>query len=130
MYATSAKHRGFIALMSAIIISVVLLVGAVGGSMTGFYERSNILDAELKSRSASAADACAEQALLLLTNDPGYTGTSVLTLNSLDVCRAVVSAGSPNVRVQATSSRAVTNLDIVYNPATHTVTSWQEVAIF
>lgn len=122
---------GFIALMSAIIISAILLIVATTGSLTGFYERSNILDSELKDRSATAADACADQALLFIANDPTYAGLSVLNLNSLDTCRALVSGATPkSIRIQATSSSAaVTNLLILYDPAAFSVISWQEIGV-
>jgi len=125
-------RRGFIALMSAIIISAILLIVATTGSLTGFFERSNILDSELKERSAAAADACADQAFLLIANDPTYTGLSLLTLNSLDSCRLLVSGSSPkSIRIQATSSNAaVTNLQISYNPSTFSIISWQEIPMF
>jgi hypothetical protein len=123
--------RGFIALMSALIISAVLLVTVLTGSLTGFYERANILDAELKDRSSATADACADQALLLIANDTNYVGTSLLRLNSLDSCRAVVSGTTlKSIRIQATSSVAVTNLVISYDIGTLSVTSWQELAVF
>jgi hypothetical protein len=125
------KARGFVALMSAIVISAVLLIIAVTGSFTVFFGRGNILDAELKSRSAAAADACAEQAFLLIANDPTYTGLSVFTFNSLDSCRVEVSGDSPkSLRIQATSSRAVTNLEINYDPDIPSVLSWREVPVF
>ena len=118
--------------MSAIIISAILLIVATTGSLTGFFERSNILDSELKERSAAAADACADQAFLLIANDPTYTGLSLLTLNSLDSCRLLVSGSSPkSIRKQATSSNAaVTNLQISYNPSTFSIISWQEIPMF
>ena len=122
---------GFIALMSAIIISAILLVVITTGGLTGFYGRANILDSELKDRSSAAADACADQAFLLIANDSAYTGLTLLTLNSLDSCRVQVSGVSPkSIRVQATSSNAVTNLQISYDPATPAVLSWQEVPVF
>ena len=122
--------KGFIALMSAIIISAVLLMIAVTGSLTGFFERSNILDSELKDRSAAAADACADQAFLLIANDPYYTDTAVFSLNSLDSCRVVVRGSYPNIRIQATSSTAVTNLQIQYSTTTFSVITWQEIPVF
>ncbi len=117
--------------MSAVIISAVLLLVVIGGSLTGFFARSNILDGELKVRSAAAADACADQALLTLANDPGYTGTLILALNALDSCRvSVTGSGVKSIKVQATSSKAVTNLQISYNAGTFAVVSWQEVPTY
>jgi hypothetical protein len=124
--------KGFIALMSAVVISAILLVVAVTGSLTGFLERGNSVNAELKERSASTADACVDYAFLQIANNASYTGLSTLSLNALDTCRVVVSGVSPKViRVQATSSKAaVTNLDIWYVATTSQVLSWQEVAVY
>lgn len=117
--------------MSAIVISAVLLMVAVTGSFTGFFARSNILDSELKKRSEAAAGACADQAILLLANDPSYSATIFLNLNSLDVCRAVIGGGAPNIKIQATSSSAaVTNLYINFNATTRVIAKWEEVATF
>ena len=117
--------------MSAIIISAILLIIATTGSLTGFNGRSNILDSELKNRSLAVADACADQAFLLIINDAAYTGLTALTLNSLDSCRVLVTGtASKNIRIQATSSTAITNLQIQYDLTTHTVSTWQEIPVF
>ncbi len=117
--------------MSAIIISTVLLIVAATGSLTGFFQRANILDAELKDRSAAAADACADHAFLLVANTTAYTGLTLLSINPLDSCRVQVSGSSQkSIRIQATSSTAVTNLQISYDPSTFSVTSWQEIPVF
>lgn len=126
------KHpRGFIALMSVIIISAVLLLVVTTLSFTGFYSRFNMLDAELKARSAAAADACADTAILKLAQnlDPGDL---VLSLNSLDQCRvgSVSGATQKTFRIQATSSEsAVTNLEVTLN-TDFSVASWQEISTF
>ncbi len=126
------QPKGFIALVSAIIISAILLVVVISGSLGSIYSRFDTLDAELKERSASAADACADQALLKVANDPAYTGTVLLTLNASDSCRAVTATvgSQKSVRVQATSSTAVTSLQLVLKSSDATVLSWQEVPIF
>ena len=125
------KPRGFIALMSAIIISGVLLMVAAAGSLAGFYTRSNVVDTELKERSVAAADACADQALVGLAVDQNYAGNEARALNSLDVCKisAVTTSGTlKKFTVQATSSAmAVTNLQITYSTTTQSVLSWLEV---
>ena len=79
------KHseRGFIALISALIISAILLIALVASNLTGFYSRFNILDSELKERSNATADACADIALLQFALDPMYAG-GTLNINSID----------------------------------------------
>ena len=126
------KPRGFIALMSAILISGVLLILASTGSLMGFYTRADISDTELHNRSESAADACAERAFIRLAGDQTYPGGEKYTLNQLDRCQIglIATVGTQKIfTTEATSSgKAVTNLRIVYIPSTQTVVSWEEVS--
>lgn len=125
------RPRGFIALMSAILISSTLLVVAAAGSLTGFYTRANIGGSELKEQSFAAADACADQALLGLANDPQYGGGEVRVLDAHSACSVGVVETTPTQKIftiQATSSGvAVTNLRIIYSISTNMVVSWLEV---
>src|SRR3989344_8321294 len=77
------SNKGFVALISAIIISVILLLIATNLSLTGFYSRSNILDGELKEISSGYAEACVDTALLKLANDSGYTGGDSVNVDGL-----------------------------------------------
>ena len=127
------NERGFIALISTIIISAVLLLVIASAGLISIYSRYNIFDSELKQRSDAAADACADEGLYQLAQDPSYTG-GTLSLNSLDQCRiGKVSSPGGNFQfeVQATSSNtAVTNLQIVANSGDLSIISWQEIANF
>jgi hypothetical protein len=106
--------------------------------LTGIFARGDALDGELKLRSSSAADACADQALLALAGSPTYPGGSVYTLNSLDECRvgavSTISIGPSSYyafRVQATSSRAaITNLEVVASTTDLSIYSWREIPRF
>jgi hypothetical protein len=126
-------NRGFIALMSAVIISVVLLLTVVTGALSGIFARSNVLDAELKSRSRAVADACLDQALLLITNDPGYGASAPETeyqkFNSLDACELTVSGAVPTkiIGIQGSSTKAVTNLSATYDTDAKALSSLTEV---
>lgn len=110
-------NNGFIALMSAVIISAVLLLVVISGGLTGFFSRSNVLDSELKSRSRAVADACLEQALLLIANNPAYVEDEYQKFNDLDGCYLDVndSSGIKQILIQGSSTRAVTNLDVRYD---------------
>jgi hypothetical protein len=127
------SQRGFIALISAIIISAMLLLVIAAMGATTFYSRFNMLDTELKERSFATADACADRAFIELVLDPTYTG-SALMLNSIDECRVgKVSWSGSTVQfsVQATSSdTAVTNLKIVANSGDFSIVSWEEIATY
>jgi hypothetical protein len=134
MSGNASPHEGFIALMSAIIISAVLMLVVISGGLTGFFARANIFDAELKARSEAVADACLDQALLLIANNPAYVDTApqIFIFNSLDSCRLRVTDPAPNktIRVQATSTPAVTNLSAAYNTTSHSFTSLKEEAVY
>ncbi len=82
----NSKPRGFIALMSALIIATVLLLIATGGSLSGFYGRMDSLDFEAKERSAWLARACVEHTLQALAHDPSYTALATTSLTEADSC--------------------------------------------
>ncbi len=80
MTAYSPK-RGFIALMSALVIAAVMLLIATGGSLAGFYTRVTSVDAESKERSFFLAESCVDQTLLALANNPSYAGNATTTVS-------------------------------------------------
>jgi hypothetical protein len=127
------SQHGFVALISAIIISSMLLLVIAAMGATTFYSRFNMLDAELKERSLATAEACADRAFIELVLDPTYTG-STLMLNSIDECRVGKvswSGSSVQFSVQATSSdTAVTNLQIVVNSGDFSIVSWEELTTY
>lgn len=126
-------QRGFVALMSTIIISAVLLVLVVGGSLSGWYSRSNVLDAELKQRSGALADACVDVILLQLASGPVTVGTTTVGTNPVgpDKCdKCVIRNTVSPYEVQAQCSGSYTDLRVEINPDTLNVTSWKEVPNF
>lgn len=82
----NTQPRGFIALLSALIISTVLLLIATGGSLSGFYTRMNSLGNEYKERSFALAEACVQHTLLALLYDPLYAGDATTTLSGSEAC--------------------------------------------
>ena len=124
------RNSGFVALISAIIISVILLLIATNLSLTGFYDRSNILDGELKERSSALAEACADTAILKLANNPGYTGNEIITVSGSDTCN--IQTINPNtdpiiIGTKAIFQNATTNLNIKVNKTDLSVVSWEEI---
>ncbi len=120
-------NSGFIALMSAIIISVILLIITANLNLTGFYGRSNILDWELKQKSSALADACADIVLLRLAEDPNYAGEENITVSENDTC-TIFSASGGNQRtfaIQAKPSNYYTNLEITIDVNTLEITRWE-----
>ncbi len=125
------KPRGFVALISAILISSVLFVVVASSSLLGFYTRRTIADGELKARSSSAADACADIALVSLAFNSQYLGSETRTLNILDSCSIgfLTPLGALiRIPIQATSGqKIITNLEVLYEPSSRKIVSWSEV---
>ncbi len=99
------EHRGFIALISVIVVSVVLLLTATILSFSGFYARYNILDSEMKKRSAALADACVDEARIRLAADPAYLGNATTTVGDGQCYVGVIDAiSSPSEALFKTRS--------------------------
>src|SRR5258708_32505996 len=64
---STINQKGFIALTSAMVISILLLAITVSLGFCGFFTRFNILDSESKERSLALAEACGEMSILNLT---------------------------------------------------------------
>jgi len=66
------KQTGYIALISAIIISIMLVGITFGVSQAGYFSRFGSLDAEYKKISKGLAESCINIALLKIAEDPNY----------------------------------------------------------
>ena len=86
------KNRGFIALLSVVIISFVLLSAAITLNLSSFHVRFNILDSEYKEISDALASACIEQARLILVNDNSYLGSVDVSIGA-ETCHYEILAG-------------------------------------
>ncbi len=120
------SNNGFVALMSAIIISVVLLLLATSLSLTGFYDRSNILDRELKEKSSALAEACVDTAILKLANDPTYSGNEIITVSGGETCRIESISGGTIISKANYNNTYFTNLEVDVD-SNFSVTRWEEV---
>lgn len=84
---TKAKNnnQGFIALLSVIIISFVLLLIAVTMNFSSFTSRFNILESEYKEKSSALAEGCTQIAHLKIVENTTFTGTSTEIIGT-DTC--------------------------------------------
>ena len=116
--------------MSAIIISAILLVVVVEGSLNGFYTRFTIAEAEYKERSQALADACADTTLSRLAFDATYAGGEVVPVGG-DHCQVVGAlnpTGNPRTyQIQGVYQNAYTNYLVTIDINSLAVVSWQEV---
>lgn len=137
MYA-QIKHNprgGYVALITAILISVSLLIMVVAVSFQGFFSRFTVLESQQKEQSIFLAEACVETARLEIAQDTSYSGGETIHVGTGE-CRIVsVSgpAGAKVVQATATSSDAFTNLEVEVDASSLpdvTITSWEEVPSF
>jgi hypothetical protein len=70
------KDNGYIALISAIIISMILTGASFAASRSVFYSRFSSLNAEYKKISMGMAESCANLALLELAQHPNMASVS------------------------------------------------------
>lgn len=119
------KNNGFIALITSIIISAVLLVVATNLSLTGFYARSNILDFELKEISFNLAEACVDTAILKIINNPAYSpAKEIINIEGND---CVIESVIENIiKTKADYRNYITKLEIEINPLDMSITRFEE----
>lgn len=150
------RHRdrmpnGYLALISAIVISMILLVIAFALSTSGFFARFNVLNTESKRLSLGFAEACASKAMLSLAQTASYAGGECLNINTgttsascpagvkevCKICSVVPIAPAPGtpqtVKTRAVYNSAYTDLSVSLSRSAVgaiTVNSWDEQATY
>lgn len=129
----SKKEAGFIALITAIALTLILLVVTVTLNQSGFFTRSTLLESEYKERSSALAEACVDTALLKLANNPNYIGPDTIAVGG-DSCSilsvSLPSGGHQTIRTRAVFREAATNLEVAINTSDLSVVSWNELPHF
>src|SRR4051812_5142422 len=131
------RESGFIAVTSAIIISVLLLAITLGISLSGFFARFNVLDSESKERSVALAEACVNTAILDIASGtiPVSFPTPEITVDNIypnDKCTiysinvGLPSPGKTTIKTRANPNQAYTNLRVVIDSSNFGVISWDE----
>ena len=124
------NQRGFIALISVVIMSAILLVLLFTLDITSFFDRFDALDIENKHVSAALAEACIQSALL--RNAQGNYATGSVGLDIADPekrCTICTNTASGVIKTRAVYRGAYTSLNVAITPvlgAVH-ITSWSEV---
>lgn len=130
----SNSQNGFIALISVIIISVVLLATTISLAQFGIANRYFILHLEQKAVSEKLADACVHIARIMVYNDPDTDfntpqsypiGGEECTIVSIDP-----SGNESIVEVTAQSGDSVTNFRVRIDNTNGDFVSWSELASF
>ncbi len=130
--------KGYIALVSVLIISLVLLTLAVSVSMTGFYARSNILNSEIKEQSMALAESCVSKAVADVAIGNPSTGvvsfgTNPYTGDAYECTIVSITPDSPNtgettIETQGIFNDSYSNLVVTIDSNNQDVLSWIEVS--
>lgn len=126
---------GYIALMSTIVISVLLLAMAVSLGFAGFFGRFNVLDSESKERSLGLAEACADIAILNFAENISYGGNETIYLdpdNPLEKCTIFSLEDHPTenwkiIKTQASFNNSFTNIKVTVDKNSVDIISWEEL---
>ncbi|MES2087828.1 MAG: hypothetical protein V4467_02435 [Patescibacteria group bacterium] len=117
------KNKGFIALMSTIIISTILMAIVFTTNMSSFYARFDALDGEFKRKAFALAESCANETLLRLaknysydpTTDPDFVTGKGLPISIEDGECLIVSVLPPAPRAGALSEITIITQGIYRN---------------
>jgi len=126
------QESGFIALITAITLSLILILVAAALNQTEFFTRSAAQDAEYKEKSFSLAEACADEALLKLAANPAYAGGETIPIDS-DTCtvRPIDPTLDPiTIETKAAFQDSITNLRVKAKNSDLSVQSWDELPSF
>jgi hypothetical protein len=124
-------QKGFVALITVLILSAVLMVGVVSLAQFGITARYSLLDLENKTKSENLANACVAVARIAVVNDPAFTATNKIVAVGTETCtiESVTSvSGNKRVKVSAIVRGATTNYQVDINISTGAVARFIETA--
>ncbi|MEK7548911.1 MAG: hypothetical protein AAB496_00235 [Patescibacteria group bacterium] len=122
-------ENGYLAITSAIILSIIAMVLAVGLSFSSYFGLSDIQDANLKETSVALAEACVDKALLSLAQNINYTGNEIIAVGSstCSILPTEISSTYKIIKTGANFSGAVTNLKITaVTSSPFEILKWEE----
>jgi len=129
------RCRGFIALISVLVISAVVLVIGIGVSLRSVGESNMSLGEQESNRARALANLCAEQALMKLESFLNYSGDESIIIGS-ESCYILAVGGTGNLNRTVQASSTVSNytkkVQVVITQISPVMqlSSWEEVADF
>ena len=122
--------KGYVALLTVIILGVVATVVATSLIMLGLGHSRSALSENQTTQAKAGADACAEEALRQIRLSSAYVGTGNLTLTSATCSYTVTNTGgnTRQIVVSGVSGPNTRKLTILITALTPNIvfSSWQE----
>jgi hypothetical protein len=126
------KEKGFILLMSSIVVSAILVAVVFSLSFAGFFTRFNLLDSYNKETSLRLAQACSDIAVLKRIQNVSYHGDETIAIGS-ETCQILaleLSGSEKIIKTTANKGGAISNIQVNLDLATLLVNRRREVAQF
>jgi predicted chitinase len=123
--------RGFIALITVLIVSTIVLLVGLGISLLSISEATMSFNKTQSSQAYFLANLCAEEALMKLKENVNYPGNETLGIEGGN-CQILQVEGSWTVKVIADFQDQIKKMIVEVaqiNPEM-VISSWQEVADF
>ena len=127
------KQRGYMALTSVIIMFAILVALVLTLSLSGFFNRSNVLDVYSKEKSLALAEGCAEEALLRLADDINYAGGETVAIAegfNCEIMPILLFGEYKEVRTRGKAGEAVSMILVRADKDDLTLVSWEELDEF
>lgn len=139
------RNRGFIALMSVMIMSAIVLVMIFTLGVSVFFSRFSVLDGENKRVSLALAEACANTAMLKVAQNSSYApvvGGECVSVSdtcgisgaakTCRICSVTLTDGSYTILTRAVYKGAYTTLEVqgAVGPTNFLVTKWTELPTY
>jgi len=124
--------NGYIAITSAIIVTIIVVSVILTTSSIGYFGRFNVLGTLFKEEGNAFANACADTALLNLALDIDYAGNETITVaSSTCTIMAIETNGDEKtIKTQAVENDRTSNLKVILDTTNFTIVSWDEVVTF
>jgi len=124
--------KGYIAISSAIVLSLVLILVAVALGSSSFFTRITLVDFNNKQASFAVARSCLNIALLKLAQNPSYAGNGIAEVSSSTCEIRPVTSSPPNkiIEVRSQINGATTNLRLTVVSLNLSTVSLEEVVKF
>ncbi len=124
------SHRGFVALITVLILAAVLMVAVVTLAQYGITARYALLALEHKTTSEGRAGACIASARVAVVGDPSWTATNKVVPVGTGTCiieSVNTVSGNRRIKVSGVSGDATTNYVVDIAPSTGALVQLVEV---
>ncbi len=132
MRKSTKKDSGYVAIITAIFVSIILGIIVFTMSLGSFLGRENSLSLHLKEKSRGLAEACVETARLKIAQSSSYVGGENVNVAS-DTCRIVSVAnlsGNSLILAQGNYRNIFTDLEVIIRQNDASILDWQEKVSF